>query len=183
MKIIIALALLSFSLVSHADVIIYSQTVKMVVTGQYATFTTNVTGYVVLSTAYGASVLDADAKHKTFHVTTSKSYRVRYVRSSATKQLAVFATTLDEDIGSNIIKGTVGSLNVGTADNFSAPFTMTVRGGGMSGSNPLAVLTEYTGVMAFDARKTILNNQAGNDTAATVNYLRGLFVSKGYTEN
>jgi len=161
---------------------IYSQTIKQTVAGKYATFTTNLTGYLIISTGSGTFQINANAKTKTFTVIEYDNYKLEYVNSSVARRKLVMATEINEEVGTVFVKGDVASLNIGVPGGFSAPQTMKLSGSGFSGDAPLAVLTEYSGVFAFDFKKTKANNVAGNDAEATVNYLKAFLGGRGYTE-
>ena len=181
--------LLSFTLASHAEVIIYKKKITTVATGGGSITKQTVTGWTVIDTE-GTNTVDVDVFSKRGRFTVYKrDYDFsRMTAGIGTSYLVASEASTDYyDDGapytlSAVIKGREVLLDIFTRD-FSAPKTMTfIERFIYELSNGDQVIEESSGRLAFDKANTQDANFAGVNVEEAADALRQFLISKGYTE-
>lgn len=176
------LATVALVFTSSARVIVYKQKYAQTDTGMYKTATVVLTGYMLVDDAGDLMQIDVNVKDKTYQeYTYSSNFVVHYLQSTATAQvLSIAVPDPVADAGTFFLKGTVASLPDGVA-TFNAPKTMIISGAEVVGTDPLATLREWKGMLVFDSIDTVAANKAGNDISQTAVVLETALSGKGYT--
>lgn len=182
----ILLSALFLSLNLNAQVIIYIETFSDTLTGNGRTAVTNKIGFLVIENEGDIFSIEAAPKSKTFQVfDVTEACSIHYLRSSSTKRQLLVAFTANSgtkaDAGALVAKGTVSTMDVGTANSMDIAKSMTLSGFAVDDDGEPSLL-ETKGKLTFDKKRTVAANLAGNSAAIVVGGLRASLLAQGYTE-
>jgi hypothetical protein len=187
MKTFLAALSLSLCLCAQGQVAIYKYTETGTITGDFQTFRVLYTGYIILDLPTGAlsgiQILPSSRQYTDLDLSTLILSTV-HSRSVDYSLFHDAFTSTNSDVVFSWFKGVNSRLNIGDSTPWLIPRSLSMTERWVySADDGEPQFEEDSGTMILDFTRSIISNQAGDDSGAAVDRLKAYLQSRGYTES